>query len=37
MNRIIVIAALITIAFAAYGASAGPHDGTGSYADNQKK
>ncbi len=41
MNRIIAIAALITIVLAAYGASAGPYDGTGNfpnnYAHNQKK
>jgi hypothetical protein len=41
MNKIIAIAALITIALAAYGASAGPYDSAGSfpsnYAHSQKK
>ena len=34
MNKIIAIAALITIVLAAYGASAGPYDGTGSFPSN---
>lgn len=41
MNRIIAIAALIIIALAAYGASAGPYDGSSSvptnYPHSQKK
>ena len=34
MNKIIAIAALITIALAAYGASAGPYDSAGSFPSN---
>ncbi|WP_262928185.1 hypothetical protein [Rhizobium mesosinicum] len=41
MNKIVAIAALITITLAAYGASAGPYDSAGSspsnYAHSRKK